>query len=75
MNDGSVLEDGSAKMISLDDISLTKTGEFVEPVTVGINNVVTAAQQSNVLYNLAGQAVKNATKGIYIKNGKKVVIK
>ena len=76
MNDGALTEtSGKANLISLDDISLTKTGEFVEPVTVGINNVVTAAQQSNVLYNLAGQAVKNATKGIYIKNGKKVVIK
>ena len=75
MNDGSVMESGKAKQISLDDISLTMTGDFVEPVVTAINNVVTAAQQNGTLYNLAGQAVKNATKGIYIKNGKKVVIK
>ena len=44
--------------------------------TVGINEVATAAkQQSNAIYNLAGQRVQNAQKGLYIVNGKKVVKK
>jgi Flp pilus assembly protein protease CpaA len=30
---------------------------------------------SDVIYNLQGQRVKNPTKGLYIKNGKKVLIK
>ncbi len=60
-------------LISLDDITIIKTGDY-DPTVTSITNVQ-AAQQNGILYNLAGQAVKNATKGIYIKNGKKVVIK
>ena len=61
--------------ISLDDISLTKTGDYVEPemVTTGIKTVEVKAQNNGVIYNLAGQIVKNAQKGIFIINGKKVV--
>ena len=68
-------EDTTSK-VSLDDISLTKTGDFVEPVTVGINTIVENAQTvSNVIYNLNGQAVKVAHKGLYIQNGKKFIVK
>ena len=68
--------EGTASKISLDDISMTKTGDFEEPVTVGINTVKEVAQPMNsTIYNLQGQAVKAATKGLYIMNGKKVVIK
>lgn len=68
--------EGTASKISLDDISMTKTGDFEEPVTVGINTVKEVAQPMNgTIYNLQGQAVKAAVKGLYIKNGKKVVIK
>ena len=61
--------------ISLDDISLTKTGDYVEPdmVTTDIKTVEVKAQNNGIIYNLAGQAVKNAQKGIFIINGKKVV--
>lgn len=63
-------------LVSLDDISMTKTGDYIEPVTVGINSVVENAQPvSGIIYNLNGQAVKVATKGLYIKNGKVIVIK
>ncbi len=41
---------------------------------VGIN-VMNAAAQDAVIYNLAGQRVMNAQKGLYIMNGKKVVKK
>ena len=42
--------------------------------TDGIN-AVSAADQNAVVYNLAGQKVMKAQKGLYIVNGKKVVLK
>lgn len=42
----------------------------------GINDVIAAPLQENeVIYNLHGQRVNNPTKGIFIVNGKKVVIR
>ena len=42
----------------------------------GIKGVETATEAENaVIYNLAGQRVANPTKGIYIVNGKKVLVK
>ena len=46
----------------------------VSSLTDGINTVSTAAQNA-VIFNMAGQRVMNAQKGLYIINGKKVVIK
>ena len=45
--------------------------------TTGIENVETTdnGQQSTAIYDLQGRRVANPTKGIYIVNGKKVVIK
>lgn len=49
---------------------------FAENTTTGIENIKTNTSiKDNIYYNLSGQAVKNPTKGIYILNGKKVVIK
>ena len=49
---------------------------FAENTTTGIENIKTnTAIKDNTYYNLSGQAVKNPTKGIYILNGKKVIIK
>lgn len=45
---------------------------YVVNNTVGINTVATAAQKA-VIYNMAGQRVMNAQKGLYIVNGKKVI--
>jgi hypothetical protein len=42
--------------------------------TTGINGVENE-QRENVIYNLRGQRVENPTKGLYIINGKKVIIK
>lgn len=62
--------------ISLDDISMTKTGEYTEPILTGINTIVEKVQPANgIIYNLNGQAVKVAKKGLYIQNGKKFVVK
>ena len=41
----------------------------------GINNVNAAAQSANVYYDLQGRRVANPANGLYIVNGKKVVVK
>lgn len=43
--------------------------------TTGISTVATKAEAAEAIYNLNGQRVQNAVKGLYIVNGKKVVIK
>lgn len=47
---------------------------FDEDVTA-INKVETKKVENNVFFNLAGQQVAQPTKGLYIVNGKKVIIK
>ena len=64
-------EDATSK-ISLDDISLTKTGEYQIPT--GIKNVE-KIQNAGVIYNLAGQKVSNNFKGIVVKDGRKMIQK
>lgn len=48
---------------------------FDEEDTTGIDRVQSPAAGSNVYYNLSGVRVVQPTKGLYIVNGKKVVIK
>ena len=43
--------------------------------STGIVNIENDAVNSGVYYNLAGQKVSNAQKGVLIQNGKKVVVK
>ena len=43
--------------------------------TDGISNVSTHSIKQGEFYNLAGQRVSNPTRGLYIINGKKVIIK
>ena len=54
-----------------------RTSEVFNPETVGIQNIASASNilDSNVWYNLAGQRVSNPSKGLFIHNGKKVVLK
>ena len=42
---------------------------------VGVNSLKTDTQKSNAIFNLAGQRVSKATKGVYIVGGKKVAVK
>lgn len=49
-----------------------KNVKYISKTAVGINEVKTN-NNDNTIYNLGGQKVKNAQKGIFIKNGKKVV--
>lgn len=43
--------------------------------TTGISEVMVTDQEPDVYYNLQGQRVENPGKGIYIMNGKKVIIR
>lgn len=64
-------------------VSFTNTGEqvcFVMKITydessTDINAVKTEERQDNAFYNLQGVRVMNPTKGLYIQNGKKIIIK
>ena len=56
-----------------------KAGESNITVTLSLNNTtgisnVRSNAESGVYYSLNGQQVENPTKGIYIKNGKKVIL-
>ena len=51
-------------------LSLAYSGEPVTAITT-----VAAADSLDRIYNLNGQAIANPSKGIFIKNGKKVVLK
>ena len=52
-------------------ISFTVDGEN----TTGIYNVEDGTLEDGKFYNLKGQLVENPTKGVYVVNGKKVIIK
>ena len=41
--------------------------------TTGINEVKNASEENGAIYNLGGQRVEKAAKGLYIQNGKKYV--
>lgn len=49
--------------------------KFVKGNTNGISNVETETFGNGAIYNLRGQRVERPTKGLYIINGKKVMIK
>ena len=48
---------------------------FGEGDVTGIEKVESAAKNAGVVYNLAGQRVAQPTKGMYIVNGKKAIVK
>jgi len=67
---GSIYKKGDADPVyQLYLIDFVQTG-----VNAGIHNVEVAAQQGKV-YNLQGQRVENARKGLYIIDGKKMIMK
>ncbi len=75
---GSVADDGvlkfKFKVAADNNISWLsfKNVKYVSKTTVGIDEVK-ANTADNTVYNLGGQKVKNAQKGIYIVGGKKIV--
>ena len=54
--------------LKIERISAGATEPFVDAI-----NSIKAASQDNVIYNLAGQKVMKAQKGVFIQNGKKVI--
>ena len=52
-----------------------KTVAEQQAIVTGISLVENATVNNGVIYNLNGQKVQNAQKGLYIINGKKVVVK
>ena len=48
---------------------------FIKDETNGINDIESESTDTKVIYDLRGQRVEHPTKGLYIINGKKVVIK
>lgn len=48
---------------------------FSDDTTTGIHMTAIPSANNDVLYNLSGQQVAQPTKGLYIRNGKKIIIK
>ncbi len=55
-------------------IKVTKAVLTATP-SASIQNLNYSSEQNNIIYNLSGQRVTNPSKGVYIMNGKKVMIK
>ncbi len=61
---------GGATNVGIDYIYIVKTGVYV-----GITNVKSADAEANAIYNLQGQRLQKAQKGLNIIGGKKVLVK
>jgi hypothetical protein len=48
---------------------------FEEDEATGVAKIIIPVSTVDTYYNLNGQQVANPTKGVYIKNGKKVIVK
>lgn len=60
----------------LDEVKIVNNKKAENGPTTGINQVEgTSSKQNYNIYNLNGQKVNNPTKGIYIINGKKIILK
>ena len=62
-------------LLSASEVSGARELNFVFDEATGIKQVETSKSIIEGIYNLAGQKVQNPTKGLYIMNGKKVIIK
>ncbi len=76
-----VVTEGMIDQLKKDGLIINQEGyeltqvEIVEGVVDGINNISTADVENGKWYNLQGVEVKKPVKGIYIHNGKKVIVK
>ena len=67
---------GTHAYIKAKDTNASIANFYIDGVeTTAVEALAIAGKNNGKLYNLNGQEVKNAQKGIYIQNGKKVVIK
>ena len=60
--------------VYIESITITPV-KAAEPVPTGINAIGAETLLNGAVYNLNGQRVKSSQKGLYIINGKKVVVK
>ncbi len=60
---------------SSSDGNAAKGYTFVWGTTTGIDNTVVKVEEDGTIYNLQGSKVTNPSTGVYIKNGKKIVVK
>ena len=60
---------------SVGGAQLSKGFSFQFPEATGISGVTTPSTLSNTYYDLQGRKVAQPTRGIYIFNGKKVMVK
>ena len=69
------------ELVSVNDLVIQGHGVIISKVVVkapeasGIKNTVIYQNDDNTIYNLQGQRVENPQHGIYIRNGKKFVVK
>lgn len=69
------------ELVSVNDLVIQGHGVIISKVVVkapeasGIKNTVNYQNDDNTIYNLQGQRVDNPQHGIYIRNGKKFVVK
>ena len=61
--------------VALDTAGARSLTVAFDDETTGINSVNGEGIKANGFYNLNGQRVENPTKGLYIMNGKKVILK
>ncbi|MBQ2073971.1 MAG: hypothetical protein II463_04685, partial [Bacteroidaceae bacterium] len=73
---------GANKAYLETDSDITPTGDsarvlmvFDDGQTTSIDNIQGRKVDEGIYYNLRGQRVQNPTKGLYVVNGKKVIIK
>ena len=69
-----MLEDGAVGF-EIEKGKAVKEVIVYEKVSNAIESVNTSAENSAAIYNLVGQKVMNAQKGLYIINGKKYIVK
>lgn len=70
---GVLVKETTSNWIAFDNFQLFYIGQTAPNAVEGV--AADAANQPVVIYNLAGQRVSKAVRGLYIINGKKVVIK
>ena len=64
------------KIILHDDVSSSRiTMSFNDDEMTAVNEIVRESVADDRYYNLSGQQVETPTKGVYVKNGKKVIVK
>ncbi|MBO4827637.1 MAG: hypothetical protein J5506_10495 [Prevotella sp.] len=56
-------------------MAITINDELPEVVEDGISTIAEKSNGNGAIYNIAGQQVRNAQKGVYIQNGKKFIVK